>query len=140
MNLSGLSVAALLRELELTPADVVVIYDDLAFPLGVLRLAERGSAAGHNGVKSISESLGTQEWLRIRIGVGKPAAPDGRAVRAGGKDFLLAPMRRMELGVLDEVLDRAAEAVEAVLTKGVGIAMNEFNRKDEAAKPGSGGL
>jgi PTH1 family peptidyl-tRNA hydrolase len=130
MNLSGLSVAALLRELELPePAkDLLVLYDELAIPLGQLRIRERGSAGGHNGVKSISGTLGTEEWIRIRIGVGKQAQ-DGREIKAGGKDYLLSPLRKMELGVLDEVLDDATRAVEVVLTKGVGAAMNEFNRK-----------
>ena len=73
--------------------------------------------------------LGTQEWLRIRIGVGKPPLESGRIVKAGGKDYLLAPMRKQELVVMDEVLDQAVRAVEAVLTKGVGAAMNEFNKK-----------
>jgi PTH1 family peptidyl-tRNA hydrolase len=107
---------------------VMVLHDELAFPLGRIRIAERGSANGHNGVKSISGALGTEEWLRIRIGVGKPALADGREVNAGGKDYLLAPMRKQELVVLDEVLDRVRNAVEVVLTKGVSAAMNEFNR------------
>jgi PTH1 family peptidyl-tRNA hydrolase len=135
MNLSGLSVAALVRELEIAipSQDVIVIYDELDLPLGTIRIRERGSANGHNGVKSISGALGTEEWLRIRIGVGRPprdAAPlaDGRVVKAGGTDYLLSPMRRQELAALDEVLDRVRSAVEAVLTKGVGAAMNEFNR------------
>jgi PTH1 family peptidyl-tRNA hydrolase len=130
MNLSGLSVAALVRELEIPrPSDgLIVIYDELAFPLGKIKIAERGSANGHNGVKSIHGALGTEEWLRIRIGVGKPARDDGREVKAGGKEYLLSPMRRMELQVLDEVLDRVRMAVEMVLTKGVGAAMNEFNK------------
>jgi PTH1 family peptidyl-tRNA hydrolase len=133
MNLSGLSVAALLHELEIEasriPEDMIVLYDELAIPLGTIRIRERGSAGGHNGVKSISGVLGTEEWTRIRIGVGKPALDDGRAIKAGGKDYLLSPMRKQELAVLDEVLDRASKAVEVVLTKGVGAAMNEFNRK-----------
>ncbi len=131
MNLSGLSVAALLDELELGSADVIVLYDELAIPLGTLRIRERGSAGGHNGAKSISSVLGTEEWLRIRIGVGKPALEDGREVKAGGTDYLLSPMRKQELAVLDEVLDRAKRAVEMVLTKGVGPAMSEFNRRPE---------
>jgi peptidyl-tRNA hydrolase, PTH1 family len=136
MNLSGLSVAALVRELDITiPAgsaspDLIVIYDELAFPLGKMKIAERGSANGHNGVKSISGALGTDEWLRIRIGIGKPPLVDGREIKAGGKDFLLSPMRRQELAVLDEVLDRVRSAVEVVLTKGVSAAMNEFNRSE----------
>ena len=81
MNLSGLAVAALLKELELGVEDLIVLYDELAFPLGTFKLAQRGSANGHNGVKSISASLGTEEWMRIRIGVGKPALADGREMR-----------------------------------------------------------
>ncbi len=134
MNLSGLSVAALLNELELGVEDLIVLYDELAIPLGTIRIRERGSAAGHNGVKSISGVLGTEEWMRIRIGIGKPPTETGGIVKSGGKDFLLAPMRKQELKELDESLDQAVRAVEAVLTKGVSAAMNEFNRKVE---PGS---
>lgn len=133
MNLSGLSVAALVRELEIPiPShDLIVLYDELAFPLGKIRIAERGSANGHNGVKSISGALGTEEWLRIRIGIGKPPLEDGREVKAGGKDYLLSPMRRQELVLLDEVLDRVRGAVEAIVTRGVSAAMNEFNRSSD---------
>jgi peptidyl-tRNA hydrolase, PTH1 family len=134
MNLSGLSVAALLNDLELGVEDLIVLYDELDFPLGTLRLAQRGSANGHNGVKSVSGVLGTEDWLRVRIGVGKPPLEDGRIVKAGGADFLLTPMRKQELAAMDEVLDQAVRAVEAVLTKGIGAAMNEFNRKIEPEK------
>jgi PTH1 family peptidyl-tRNA hydrolase len=133
MNLSGLSVAALVRELEIavpsgsTNPGLIVIYDELDLPLGTIRIRERGSANGHNGVKSISGALGTEEWLRIRIGIGKPPLDDGREIKAGGKDYLLSPMRKQELALLDEVLDRVRSAVEVVLTKGVSSAMNEFN-------------
>jgi PTH1 family peptidyl-tRNA hydrolase len=131
MNLSGLSVAALLRDLELTkPAEeLIVLYDELAIPLGQLRIRERGSAGGHNGVKSILGALGTEEWIRIRIGVGKPPTETGREIKAGGTSYLLSPMRRMQLQELDEVLDQAVRAVEMVLKLGVGKAMNEFNRR-----------
>jgi PTH1 family peptidyl-tRNA hydrolase len=133
MNLSGLSVAALVRELEIPiPSQgVIVIYDELDLPLGTIRIRERGSANGHNGVKSVSGVLGTEEWLRIRIGVGKPPLADGRELKAGGTDYLLSPMRKQELAVLDEVLDRVRSAVEVVFTKGVSAAMNEFNRAVE---------
>jgi len=132
MNLSGLAVAALVRELEIPipSSDVIVIYDELAFPLGRIRIAERGSANGHNGVKSVSGALGTEEWLRVRIGIGREPLEDGREVKAGGSDFLLSPMRKQELAVLDGVLDRVRDAVQAVLTKGVSAAMNEFNRSE----------
>ena len=127
MNLSGNAVAALLDEYELNESsDMIVLYDDLALPLGTIRIRERGSSGGHNGVKSISGVLGAEEWLRIRIGVGKQT-PAGEPVNAGGKDYLLSPMRKRELAELDEVLDRAAQAVEAVLGRGALAAMNEFN-------------
>ena len=133
MNLSGLSVAALVQELEIAvpSQDVIVIYDELDLPLGTLRIRERGSENGHNGAISVSGALGTQEWLRIRIGVGKPPLADGTEVKAGGTDYLLSPMRKQELAVLDEVLDRVRSAVEAVLTQGVSAAMNEFNRSSD---------
>jgi PTH1 family peptidyl-tRNA hydrolase len=132
MNLSGLSVAALVQELEITvpSQDVIVIYDELDLPLGTLRIRERGSENGHNGAISVSGALGTQEWLRIRIGVGKPPLADGTEVKAGGTEYLLSPMRKQELAVLDEVLDRVRSAVEAILTQGVSAAMNEFNRSE----------
>jgi PTH1 family peptidyl-tRNA hydrolase len=132
MNLSGLSVAALVNGFEITvpSQDLIVIYDELDLPLGTIRIRERGSANGHNGAKSVSGALGTDEWLRIRIGVGKPPLEDGREVKAGGTDYLLSPMRKQELAVLDEVLDRVRMAVEAILTKGPGPAMSEFNRSE----------
>jgi peptidyl-tRNA hydrolase, PTH1 family len=141
MNLSGLSVAALVNEFEIAEPsqDIIVLYDELAIPLGTIRIRERGSANGHNGVKSVSGVLGTEEWIRIRIGVGKPALADGREVKAGGKDYLLTPMRKQELAVLDEVLDRVKDAVEMVLTQGVGAAMNEFNRRPPDPETGSDG-
>lgn len=131
MNLSGLSVKALLDDLELEVKDLIVLYDELAFPLGTLRLAQRGSANGHNGVKSISAVLGTEEWMRVRIGVGKPALADGREIKAGGKDYLLAPMRKAELATIGDALDNAVRAVERWLTEGPAAAMNEFNRRSE---------
>ena len=139
MNLSGLSVAALVQELEIAvpSEDLIVLYDELAFPLGRLRISANGRANGHNGVKSISGALGTEEWLRVRIGIGKPVLADGREIKAGGRDYLLSPMRKQELAVLDEVLDRVEDAVEAVLTEGVSAAMNRFNRRPDDSENGS---
>lgn len=130
MNLSGLAVAPLVKEYGLDPAkDVIVLYDELAFPLGEFRLRPGGSSNGHNGVKSIACALETEDWIRIRIGVGKASLPDGREIKAGGKDYLLAPMRKTELAELDEVLDRVAKAVEVVVGEGIAVAMNQFNQK-----------
>ena len=134
MNLSGAAVAALVREFEADPAqDLLVIYDELDLALGKLKIRERGSPAGHNGARSVTAALGTQEWLRLRIGVGPKLAPE--AIAAGGKrpgrDYLLSPMRKTDLAVLDEVLDRAVTAVRRILEAGRAAAMNEFNRKDK---------
>lgn len=129
MNLSGLAIAALLGDLNLTAGDVIVLYDELAIPMGQIRLRERGSAGGHNGAKSISGVLGTEDWTRIRIGVGKAPSEAGREIKSGGTSFLLAPLRKIELGLLGEGLDQAVRAVEAVLTEGVSAAMNEFNKR-----------
>jgi PTH1 family peptidyl-tRNA hydrolase len=137
MNLSGLSVAALLKEFQISPerrpTDLIVIYDDLDFPLGTIRIKERGSPASHNGARSISGTLGSNEWLRIRIGVGPDLPEQAKAagvVKRGGKDYLLDPMRKADLAVLDEVLDRVAIAVRMIIDLGPAAAMNEFNRKD----------
>jgi peptidyl-tRNA hydrolase, PTH1 family len=129
MNLSGLSVAALAAEFEIdTARDLLVLYDELDLPLGVVRVRERGSAAGHNGARSISGALRSDEWARIRIGVGSNGEPEEAFRR--GKDYLLTPLRKKDLATLDEVLDRVAQAVEAVAAKGITAAMNEFNRRE----------
>jgi len=129
MNLSGLSVAALVEEFEVDPRrDLLVLYDELDLPLGAIRVRERGSPAGHNGARSISGALRSDDWARIRIGVG-PDEDAGSAFRRG-KDYLLTPLRKGDLATLDEVLDRVAKAVEAVVARGLGAAMNEFNRRD----------
>lgn len=129
MNLSGLSVAALAAEFEINTArDLLVLYDELDLPLGVVRVRERGSAAGHNGARSISGALRSDEWTRIRIGVGSNGEPEEAFRR--GKDYLLTPLRKKDLATLDEVLDRVTQAVEAVAAKGITAAMNEFNRRE----------
>jgi PTH1 family peptidyl-tRNA hydrolase len=134
MNLSGLSIAALVKEFKADPArDLLVIYDELDLPLGTLKIRERGSPAGHNGARSVTSALGTQEWLRLRIGVGQNLPPEAIAAgagRRGGKDYLLSPMRKADLAVLDEVLDRVATATRRMVQDGPGPAMNEFNRRE----------
>ena len=149
MNLSGIAVAALVEELEIDPArDLLVIYDELDLVLGTFKIRERGSPAGHNGARSVTDALATQEWLRLRIGVGPELSPHGQGpVRGGpdlppeaiaaaggkrpGRDYLLSPMRKADLAVLDEVLDKVATATRRILELGPAAAMNEFNRKDE---------
>ena len=106
--------------------DLVVLYDELAFPLGTMKIAASGSANGHNGVKSVTAVLGTDVWTRVRIGVGKPPTASGLAVKAGGTSYLLAPMRPGELDTLEQGLELAVRAVEMILVKGVSSAMNEM--------------
>ena len=125
MNLSGLSVRELVAEYEVKPeSDLIVIQDELDFPLGTLRIHTQRSSAGHNGIESIIGALGRQDFLRIRIGV----APE-REVE-DGEGYLLAPFRRTDLAVVDGMIDTAAEAVKVILTEGPAAAMNRFNRKE----------
>ena len=133
MNLSGLTVAAMVREFEADPAkDLLVIYDELDLKLGTFKIRERGSPAGHNGARSITGALGNQEWLRLRIGVAQDLPPEAVATggRRHGKDYLLSPMRKADLTVLDEVLDRVATATRRIIEDGPPAAMNEFNRRE----------
>jgi PTH1 family peptidyl-tRNA hydrolase len=126
MNLSGMSVRELVAEHEIRPeADLIVIYDELDLPWGAIRIRQRGSSAGHNGMESVIGELGTQEFLRIRLGV----APDRKV--ADGMTYLLAPFRKVQLKQVDEVIDKAAEAVNVILKEGPAAAMNRFNRKAE---------
>jgi PTH1 family peptidyl-tRNA hydrolase len=125
MNLSGLSVRELVAEYEASPEfDLIVIQDELDFPLGTLRIHTRRSSAGHNGIESIIGALGTQDFLRIRIGV----APDHKV--SDGRSYLLSPMRKADLQVVDGILDATEEAVKMILKEGPAAAMNRFNRKE----------
>lgn len=133
MNLSGASVAALVKEFEADPhEDLLVIYDELDLVLGTFKIKERGSPAGHNGARSVTAALGSQDWLRLRIGVGPDLPPEATAAgaRRPGRDYLLSPMRKTELTVLDEVLDRVATATRRLIEQGPAAAMNEFNRRE----------
>jgi peptidyl-tRNA hydrolase, PTH1 family len=126
MNLSGISVRELVSKHEVrAEEDLIVIQDELDFPLGTIRLQRRRSSAGHNGIESIIGALGTQDFLRIRMGV----APDRKI--EDGMSYLLSPFRKAQLKVVDEMLEVAADAVKAILTEGEGAAMNRFNRKPE---------
>ena len=126
MNLSGLSVRELLEKHDAKPeSDLIVIQDELDFSLGMLRIHTRRSSAGHNGIESIIDSLGTKDFLRIRIGV----APEHKL--EDGQRYLLGPMRKAELAIIDGVLDAAEEAVKVILKEGAAAAMNRFNRKEE---------
>lgn len=123
MNRSGGPVKALLRNHALEPRDLLVVYDELALPWTQLRIRERGSAAGHKGVQSIIEAVGTDEFIRVRMGI-QPGHPvtDGAA-------YVLRPFRRNELEEAAEFTGRAADAVRLILTEGAAQAMSVHNRR-----------
>jgi peptidyl-tRNA hydrolase, PTH1 family len=125
MNLSGVSVRELVKKYEVQPeSDLIVIQDELDFPLGTLRVHTRRSSAGHNGIESIIGALKTNGFLRIRIGV----APERKI--SDGQSYLLSPMKKKELEVVDTMLGTAAEAVNVILKDGPAAAMNRFNRRE----------
>jgi PTH1 family peptidyl-tRNA hydrolase len=129
MNLSGLSVRELVTEYQAdVKSDLIVIYDELDLPLGTIRIRQRGSSAGHNGMESILGALGTDEFLRIRLGI----APERKI--ADTVKFVLTPFRKAQLKVVDEIVDAAADAVHVILKEGPAGAMNRFNRKAEPAE------
>jgi len=121
MNLSGNAVSCLISKPELDAAALIVISDDLALPFGAIRLRQRGSAGGHNGLKSIIGALGTNEFIRLRIGI----QPDHPITDA--KNFVLNEFTKAEKESLAEILERAAEAMRSVLRDGVAKAMSLYN-------------
>ena len=130
MNLSGLAVRELLKEFEAEPErDLIVVYDELDLPLGTIRVRERGGSAGHNGLESIIGALGTQEFLRVRLGI----APDFE-VRDGAR-YVLSPIKKAQYETVDQVLDAAADAVETIIREGPAAAMNRFNQRSKTGEP-----
>ncbi len=125
MNLSGAAVRELVSKLEIVPeTDLIVIQDELDLPFGILRIHRNRSSAGHNGIESIIDSLGTKDFVRIRIGV----APERKV--ENGKEYLLSPMRKTQLEVLDPIIVDAAEAATMIVKEGPGVAMQRFNRRE----------
>jgi len=129
MNLSGMAVREMVREHEIDPRqDLIVIYDELDLPLGVVRIRQRGSSAGHNGMESIIGALGSDEFMRLRLGI----APD-HPVKDGAR-YVLGQFKKSQYAAVDQELDTAADAVKVILSEGVAKAMSRFNRRPEAAE------
>jgi PTH1 family peptidyl-tRNA hydrolase len=124
MNRCGVAVAALLQEYGSSPADLVVVYDDLDLPLGRIRIRTSGSAGGHRGVNSIIEHLGALSFCRIRLGINRP--PEGVAVI----DYLLSPFGHDEIEEASKVVKRATEALCCLIDQGAEAAMGIYNRAD----------
>ena len=126
MNLSGLAVRELVDEYQVDiEKDLVVMYDELDLPFGMIRIRPRGGSAGHNGAQSIIGALQSEEWTRVRMGVQPERGPRG-------PEYLLGQIKRSQMESLDQMLDLAADAAEVILAEGVTTAMNRFNRRAKA--------
>ncbi len=123
MNLSGISVRDLLEKYELGPEDLLVMFDERDLPWGMIRIGERGSAGTHNGAKSVTSVVGTQDFARLRLGCG-PDHPVGDLA-----DYVLRPMKKAVLEAASEMVAEAGDAVEMILQQGIAAAMNKFNRR-----------
>jgi len=124
MNLSGEAVRSLARRHKVDdPAHIIVVHDELDLPPGVVRVKVGGGLAGNNGLRSITQHLHTQDYLRVRIGIGKPLSKEH------GANHVLSRMGANERQLLDEAIERAADAVEAILADGVDAAMQRYNTK-----------
>ena len=123
MNVSGPAVKALLDRYELGTPDLLLVYDELALPWRQFRIRPKGSSAGHNGVKSVIRTVGTEEFARLRLGI-HPGHPIG-----DGAKFVLEPIRKPMWKELDEMLDHAADAIESILAEGVEKSMAKYNRR-----------
>jgi len=123
MNLSGLAVRDLLERFECDPAEMIVLSDEIALPWGMIRIRDRGSAGGHNGLKSVIGAIGTDEFIRVRMGI-RPEHPVADLAA-----YDLRPMRKADLEAAAEGIELAAETVKVILTDGVARAMNRFNRR-----------
>ena len=121
VNRSGEAIAYLLRRYGVSPERLLVVQDELDLPLGKLRLRPRGSSGGHNGIGSVIAALGTQDFPRLRIGIGRP--PPG----SDQIEYVLGAMTEEERKVTDESVERAAGAVQTLITDGIDVAMNRFN-------------
>src|SRR5215469_2831945 len=123
MNLSGTSLAPLMEKHEIELGKLIVVYDELDLPWMAVKIKPKGSAAGHNGMKSVIQSLKTSEIVRMRLGI-HPGHPI-----SSGADFVLAPVKRSQRKELEELVDYAADAVHSIIAEGVEKAMTKFNRR-----------
>ena len=133
MNLSGMSVKALMAKHEIAPESLILAYDELDLPWGEVRVRPNGRPRGHNGVRSVAENVGTEEFARVRLGVQPGCTPEGRPL-SGGKDYLLSRFSRERKKELDGVLELAAQAIGSVIADGVEKSMAKFNRRAAGLK------
>jgi peptidyl-tRNA hydrolase, PTH1 family len=127
MNLSGGPVASLRNFYKIPAERIVVVHDELDIPFGAIRLKQGGGDNGHNGLRSVTAALGTRDYLRVRVGIGRPPG------RMDPADYVLRDFSPAERKLLPEVLERAADAVETLLRRGLAAAQNEFHAAPEPA-------
>ncbi len=128
MNLSGEAVSALVHRYKLSPQDILVIHDDLDLPLGKVRIRERGSSGGHNGLKSIIARLGTQDFPRIRVGISPAEDSDGNAAsEVDAVEHVLSDFTGEERTMMGEAYAKVAAIIECILEEGITAAMNKYN-------------
>ena len=132
MNITGPPLKGLLRELSLTADDLILVHDDLDLDLGRLRIKQAGGHGGHNGIKSVIDTIGTAQFVRVKIGIGRPAPCQDSA------DYVLQVFTREELEVLNPCLDRAVDALECLIHRGIVVAMNEFNVRENIGEEEEG--
>jgi PTH1 family peptidyl-tRNA hydrolase len=133
MNRSGLAVKEVLQRYQGRPEELIIIYDDLDLELGRLRIRTRGGHGGHKGVKSIIERLGTHEFVRLRMGIGRPHSDQSEqqaSERAHVVDYVLEPFQDDELQLIEKVITRSVEAVQLIVTGQINMAMNVYNRSE----------
>jgi len=121
MNLSGQAVIAAALYYKIAPSEIIVIHDDLDLPLGRLRIKKGGGHGGHNGLKSIFQCLGTQDFLRVKIGIGRPPAQIEVA------DYVLSCFSKEDSALIAQTLVKAVEAIKVIVNENVDVAMNRFN-------------
>jgi PTH1 family peptidyl-tRNA hydrolase len=121
MNQTGEVVHSLLQDRNLTSSNLILVYDDLDLPLGALKIKTRGGPGGHNGLRSVLSCLGTQDFCRLKVGIGRPPNHENPA------NYVLAPFSPAECEQVDTILPKAVDALECIMSEGVHVAMNRFH-------------
>lgn len=132
MNVTGPPLKGLLRELKLPPNEMILVHDDLDLPPGRLRIKCAGGHGGHNGVKSVIEALGTSQFARVKIGIGRPAPGQDSA------EYVLHPVMPEERAILESCLERAVDGLECLIHRGIDVAMNQFNIRERELSDSDG--
>jgi PTH1 family peptidyl-tRNA hydrolase len=127
VNVSGNSVACLVRKHKIAVSDLLLIYDDLDLPLGKIRLRQSGSSGGHKGMNSIISALGSEDFPRIRVGIGRPQAEGQSLSEDAIVNYVLTDFSPQEEATIEPVIARVSEAIDCFLTEGIEAAMNKFN-------------